>query len=221
MRCSSLRSFEIPDPMPAPTKLGVVTASSTSAPAPIASRVDEELMTAAAAGSKAAFAVLVERYMQRVVSYCAKVAGDRPSGEELAQDTFLQIWARRASYRPERPFAVFLFTAATNRCRNHRRGWRRRLRWQVDDAADIDRSSTAALDADQLDALIAQERQRRVHQAAGLLPAKQREAVLLRFDQGLSYPEIAIIVGRPEATVRTRIFHGLKKLRESLGEERP
>lgn len=197
--------------------LSLVPIDATARRVPLSERPDEELMAIGGTGSQAAFAILVERFMRRLVSYCAKLTGDRQAAPELAQDTFLQLWARRESYRPERPFRVFLFTVATNRCRNHNRWWRRR--YIAGDRVTADDLDAAVLsDPRQLDALLDQERRRRVHDALGVLSPRLREVVLLRFEQGLDYPAIATIVGRPEATIRTRIFNGLKKLREHLVE---
>jgi RNA polymerase sigma-70 factor (ECF subfamily) len=74
---------------------------------------------------------------------------------------------------------------------------------------------------EQLDRLIELERDRRVREAIFGLPVKLREAVLLRFDQGLGYAEIARILQRPEVTVRSRVFHALRRLRGVLGEDKP
>lgn len=191
----------------------------------LAERTDDELMVAAGAGSRDAFAVLVQRYISRLVNYCAKVAGtnsvsDSRVGEELAQDVLLQVWAHRSEYKPSQRFRVFLFTIARNRCRNHNRAWRRRLRWQIDDASQVDIAAASGGDADHLDDLLDRERQRHVREALRRLPEKLREVLLLRFEQGLDYGDIALMVRRPEATVRSRAFHGLRKLREFLKGER-
>jgi RNA polymerase sigma-70 factor (ECF subfamily) len=194
-----------------------LTIAPPSARVPLGTRADEELMALGAAGSQAAFAVLVERYMRRVVSYCTKLTGDRDAAPELAQETFLQLWLHRDRYRPERPFRVFLFTVATNRSRNHNRWWRRRYRSGTSAVAP-EHAEIPLGDPDQLDELLARERRRRVVEALGVLSPRLREVVLLRFEQGLDYTEIAAIVGRPEATIRTRIFHALAKLRAHIAE---
>jgi len=67
-----------------------------------AERSDEDLMVAAAADARAAFAILIERHLPRVINYCAKATGDRRAAEELANDVFLALWARRAGYRSRR-----------------------------------------------------------------------------------------------------------------------
>ncbi|MGE3459167.1 MAG: RNA polymerase sigma factor [Kofleriaceae bacterium] len=192
------------------TPLHAIPAASRS---PLTDRSDEDLMVLAGAGSQAAFAQLVERYLPRVVNYCVKVTGDQRAGE-----AFLQLWAHRQRYVPSAKFSVFLFTAVRNRCRNYGRWWRRRRPWEDEDASEIDVQSTAS----QLDELIDREHHRRMREALTKLPPKLREAILLRFDQELDYPEIAAIVGHPEATVRSRVFHGLRQLRSliqpSIGE---
>jgi RNA polymerase sigma-70 factor (ECF subfamily) len=187
-------------------------------PRPLADRSDEELMTGAAADARGAFAVLVERHLAHVVNYCAKVTGDRAAAEELAQDVFLGVWARRAAYHAEKPFRVFLFTVACNRCRNHLRSWRRRLRWLGVGGTSEELADVPSAEPAHLDDLLVRERQRRVRLAAARLPSKLREAVLLRFEQDLSYAEIAAVVGSREPTVRSRVFHGLRKLQADLEE---
>jgi len=177
-----------------------------------AERSDEELMVATAAGSRDAFAVLVARYTPRTTSYCARVTGDRRAGEELAQDVLLAVWRTRQTYRPDRPFRVFLFTIARNRCRNHARSWRRRLRWLGIAAGPAPLETVAAPSLDQVDELLAAERQHAVRDALETLSERDREVVLLRFEQDLSFAEIAAITGRAEATARARVFYALKKL---------
>jgi RNA polymerase sigma-70 factor (ECF subfamily) len=180
-------------------------------------RTDEELMVLAAAQHREAFAVLVKRHVDKVVSYCTKVTSDRQAGRELAQETFLQVWAHRADYTPRRPFSAFLFTVARNRCRNHGRWWRRWLRREAFSAQAAQVAPVLA--SSSLDELLARERQDRVNAAISRLPFKQREAILLRFDQGLDYPELARVLRSSETAIRSRVFQGLKKLRALLQEE--
>ncbi len=175
---------------------------------------DEELMLLSSAGRRDAFAELAGRHLPRLTSFCAKYVGDRGAGEELAQETMVQVWLSSADYRPGASTAVFLYTIARNRCRNHRRDTSRRERL-------LEARPTSEQEPAQLDALLESERQRRVFEAVARLPEKLREAVLLRFDRGLDYAQIAEIVGRGEATMRSRVFLALKSLRRELGEALP
>ena len=175
---------------------------------------DEQLMALAAAGTRAAFAVLVGRYLARVTKYCAKFVGLLATAEELGQEIFLEVWLRRTRYRPQGKFVVFLFTLARHRCLNRLRDDSRRRRRDLD--VGIDGLVAGMCPPDQLDALLERERQRRVQSALLGLSTKLREAVLLRFDQGLDYPDVARILGCSESTTRSRVRLAMERLRGEL-----
>jgi len=171
---------------------------------------DEQLMVLVAGGSKATFAVLVGRYLPRVTKYCARFVGQLSTAEELAQEIFLEVWLRRVRYRSQGKFVVFLFTLARHRCLNRLRDDRRRHH------RDLEVLVPGACPPDQLDTLLEQERQRRVQAALLGLSTKLREAVLLRFDQGLDYPDVARILGCSESTTRSRVRLAMQRLRDEL-----
>jgi RNA polymerase sigma-70 factor (ECF subfamily) len=198
-------------------------ASSGAAPVALGERSDEELMAASAAGHRDAFEVLVARYLPRLTSYCAKLTRDAGAAEDLAQDTLLALWHRRAGYRPQRALRVLVFTIALNRCRNHARSWRRRLRWLgLADARNDDEIDAAPLpEPVPVDQLLELERQRRVRAALARVPHDARAVLLLRYEQELSYAEIAEVVGRREVTARSQVFHALRKLARVLEQELP
>jgi RNA polymerase sigma-70 factor (ECF subfamily) len=184
--------------------------------APLEERDDDALLALSAAGSAAAFRVLVARHLPAVTRYCAKFLGDAAAGEDVAQECLVELWERRARYRPEGRFVAYLLTLARSRCLNHARGDRRRaarVRAVEGEAGD----PAAAARPDQLDALLEGERWRRVREGLSALPAHQREALLLRFDQGLRYPEIARVLGKAEEAVRSRVHKGLLQLRARVG----
>jgi len=187
--------------------------------AALAHRDDEALMLLAAGEYRGAFEVLVGRYLPRLTNYCGKFLGAARTGEEVAQEVLVDAWAHRHRYRPTARFEVFLFTLARNRCLNQVRDVARRGRWDAGLVADGPSPPAAALAPDQLDLLLAEERHRIVRSALLALAPKLRECVLLRYDQELDYAEIARIVRRPESTVRSRVFLGLKRLRAELAEE--
>ncbi|MFO0734966.1 MAG: RNA polymerase sigma factor [Labilithrix sp.] len=174
-------------------------------------RDDDALMLLAAAGRRDAFRVLVERHARRVFRFCLRLTNDRRVAEELAQETWLAAWNARETYQPEGQFAIWLLVAARNRCLNAKRGQTRRERVMV-----TDNEADAAESAKQLDRIIATEERRRVHDALAELPAPMREAVTLRYAESLAYEQIASVVGANESTVRSRVFHGVKKLHQLL-----
>lgn len=173
-------------------------------------RSDDELMALAQAGLKSAFAVLVERHAKRVVALCSRFVGDPHVGRELAQDTWVVVWQRRDAYRPDGGFVPWVVTVARNRCRNQLR--RRKLATAHEHAAPMETRATPA----QLDAVLVEERRRRVRGALSELALPLREALLLRYAEELRYDQMTIIVGTGESTLRSRVHHALKALKQKL-----
>jgi len=178
-------------------------------------RSDDELMQLSSAGLRAAFAVLVERYAVRIANLCSRFVNDGQLGRELAQDVWALAWQGRQKYRGDGTFGAWLVTVARNHCRNELR--RRKQRGErVSPSVDEE----AAQSARQLDRLLTEERRRRVRAALEELPLPLREALLLRFGEGLRYDEIASVVGTGESTLRSRVHHGLRALKEKLEKDR-
>jgi RNA polymerase sigma-70 factor, ECF subfamily len=169
-------------------------------------RSDDDLMTLAQAGMREAFAVLVERHATRLPNV----------GAELAQETWIAVWAERSRYRPEGKFVVWILTAARNRCRNHLR----HRGVEKHNAQHWMRDHEPAPSLAQIDGLLVEERRRRVRGALARLPEKMREALLLRYAEELAYEEMVEILGATESTLRSRVHHGLRLLR-SLLERKP
>jgi len=174
----------------------------------LAARPDDELMRLAAGGMLEAFSVLVRRHERPVRAFCARLLGDGAHGDDAAQEVFLEVWRTRARYQAQGRFRAFLFAAARNRCTKELRSRRA--------AAELDERQLVA-PGDQVDAFLAAERRRRMDGLVRKLPPKLRDAICLRFSAELEYHEIAHILGRSEEAARTRVFHGLRRLRKLLG----
>ncbi len=185
--------------------------------APAQGPTDEALMRLVRSGERRAFEALAGRHLHGVSSFCARMLGSRASGEELAQEVFLTLWTRREAYREEQRFAPYLYTLAVNRCRNHQRWWRR----LTDRSTQWDLDGRGVPAATPLETLVDAERQAALHRAVARLPARLREAVLLRFEQGLDYQSLGEAVGCTEVNARTRVFRGLALLRESTEDFAP
>lgn len=186
------------------------------APAPAEDpRSDDELMRRAAAGSRDAFALLVKRHQARVRAYCARFCGSAALGDDLAQDSFVEVWRKARTYEARGSFKAYLFHIAANRCKNQRRGELRRrasAEAEAEDRAELEQGPSSDLFA-------LRERYGQVQAGVSKLPELQREAVLLRYSAELDYAEIAELLGVPEATARSRVFLGLMKLRRLLRPE--
>jgi RNA polymerase sigma-70 factor, ECF subfamily len=191
---------------PIPPNLRLVPGPSRALP----ERSDDELMQLAQGGAREAFAVLVERYAQRLVQVCARLVNDAELGLELAQETWVSVWLQRARYRAEGRFVLWLISVARNRCRN-------RLRQRGVAQRHAQRERALAPDAaDAIDRLLVEERQRQVREALTRVPERMREALLLRYAEELRYDEMAELLRVRESTLRSRVHHGLRLLRERL-----
>lgn len=179
-------------------------------------RTDDELMERAADGDSAAFTALVRRHHERLRAFCSRWCGSAGAGDDVAQECFVEVWRRRALYEPQGKFKEYLFRVAANRCKNQRRAQERQLG-----------VTTAAVHEPHTDdsgsgpeRLVQRERQVRMQAGLCRLPELQREAVLLRYSAELDYADIATLLEAPEATVRSRVFLGLTKLRRFLRVEK-
>lgn len=168
-------------------------------------------MTLAAAGLRSAFAVLVERHAERIVGLCSRFVNDPQRGRELAQDTWVLAWQGRARYRPEGGFVAWLITIARNHCRNELRRRNVATAPAREPLSDENLPSTG-----QLDGLLLEERRRRVRSALAELSWPLREALLLRYAEELRYDEMTGVAGAGESTLRSRVHHGLKALKQKL-----
>jgi RNA polymerase sigma-70 factor (ECF subfamily) len=134
-------------------------------------------------------------------------------GEELFQEVFLAVWAKRRQYQTPRPFKPWLYAIAVNKCREEFRGTAAPVAGPLDEAAP---TAPPAPGPSPVDTAIATETAAIVAAAVTRLPAQQRAVVVLRIWDGLSYAEIAQVVGRTETTVRSHMHHGLAAIRKYL-----
>lgn len=174
------------------------------------SRVPEsELAALAHAGDRQAFGALVERYALQARRLARTVLNDPDDADDAAQDGFLAAWRHLGRYDPGRPFGPWLMRIVANAAADRRR--RRRVR-QTEELSPV----TASRDAGP-----ATETDRsglREAFAAALqgLPERQRMAIVLFDVEGYSHAEIAGILGVPEGTVRSDVFHARRALRGPL-----
>lgn len=199
--------------MPRDSDAQVTALAPRRAAAELRQRTDDELMLLAAAGRLEAFSELTRRHEGPVRAFCAQMLGSRAQGDDVAQEVFLDIWRSCGRYDAQGRFRGLLFAVARNRCLKDLRA--RPTTASVPGATDFDETRVAA-PGDAVDVFLEAERRRRLDRLVDQLPAKLRDAIRLRFSAELEYAEIAEIVRRPEATVRSRVFQGLKRLRQRL-----
>lgn len=164
-----------------------------------------------------AFAQLVERWQQPIRNLCARMTGDPHRGEDLAQETFARLFARRKNYEPSGKFSTFLWRMALNICYDELRKLKRRSEFSLDEHDDEHGSfdlETSELGPDSQ--LVQDERAQAVRDALVQLAEPYRVVVVLRHYEGLKFREIGDVLGIPEGTVKSRMSEALTQLNQIL-----
>jgi RNA polymerase sigma-70 factor (ECF subfamily) len=173
----------------------------------------DALMSRVADGDRDAFAALYDAVASRVYGLIRRVLRDAALSEEVAQETLVEVWRTAARFNRARGSATsWIFTIA------HRRAVDR-VRAEQAAAARERRTARASVPFDDvIEQVTARLEQHAVRNCLDTLTRLQREAILLAFYGGLTYPQVAERLGAPLPTVKTRMRDGLIRLRDCLGE---
>ncbi len=166
--------------------------------------LDERLMQAARRGDEEAFRALCRRDRPRIERFARRFVGDADLARDLAQETLIRLWQGARTYADGGCFRSFLYTIARNVCRSHARS-------PAPEGSLDPREDPARVQAPDAggptDA---------VRRAVAGLPGCYREIVVLSVYEGLSYGEIASVLGCPKVTVASRKAAALRLLRDRL-----
>jgi RNA polymerase sigma-70 factor (ECF subfamily) len=184
---------------------------------------DQELVAACLQGKESAYALLVERYTPRLHRIASRICRHPEDAEDAVQETLLQAVRDLKKWKPTAPLEAWLVTITVRTAqRVDQRSNRVANRSDSLDAPHEDGNTREMRDrsaaSDPAAAAGAADTATRLAAAVAALPQKYREAVALRFQEGLSPKEIAELLGIPERTVRTHLLRGLRALRESVGD---
>jgi RNA polymerase sigma-70 factor (ECF subfamily) len=183
-------------------------------PAPgAADPADDALMLAWAGGDASAFERLYGRHRTRLYRYFLRQVRDAALADDLFQDTWQKVIAARHEWRPDAPFAAWLYRIAHNRLGDH---WRAaRLRPPAPDDADARLARLPGHDTPER-MLGEFEQRRQLQLALEALPQEQRDVLLLRLEQELTLEQIGAITGAGRETVKSRLRYAMDKLRLQL-----
>jgi RNA polymerase sigma-70 factor, ECF subfamily len=174
---------------------------------------DSELARRARAGDAAAFEALVDRHYADCLRYATRMLGNRADAEEAVQDTFVRAFHAIRRYDERDRLRAWIFRILLNRCRSYAR--RRATGWAF--LARLQRFSSG--DAGRVEPLIDEMEASRLQRALAVLPTDQREAFLLKYQEELSYPEMAEITGAGISALKMRVKRACERLGELLTEE--
>jgi RNA polymerase sigma-70 factor (ECF subfamily) len=174
---------------------------------------EARLVTDALAGSQSAFERIVRRYERPVIRLIFRMTGDRALAEELAQDTFVKAYRHLSAFDTTRRFSSWLFRIAHNTALDALRRTRPSTvpLGESGSRSAFEPAASAAPDPVEREAL-----GKAIGAAMARLRPEFRAAVVLRYEDGLSFDEIGHVLGVPEATARSHVHRARKELSKSL-----
>lgn len=193
--------------------------------APIASMDDRELVERLKRRDEKAFRAFVQTYQRPVYALVFRMLGDEEEARDVSQEVFVSVFRAVGSFRGESKLSTWLFRIVTNHCRNRQKylGRRQQGKRQPYEETEEVVGMTGG------DATVLGERpprpdrevegrrlQAALQKAIAALDADQRELVVLRDIQGLSYEEIQRVTGLPEGTVKSRLHRARLALKEAI-----
>jgi RNA polymerase sigma-70 factor (ECF subfamily) len=176
---------------------------------------DEALVRRAQTGDAEAFSALVVEHQQFVYNLALRVVGNAHEAEDIAQESFVRAWLALPNFRGQAQFRTWLYRIATNLCCNRLPRLRRDLlAMGEEEAADL----PGEPEGDPAASVEAGERRAFLHRQIAALPESYRLVVGLRYQQEMSYEEIAVALSLPVGSVKTGLFRARARLREALRE---
>lgn len=178
-------------------------------------RSDEELMQQLAQGNSQAFAVLYDRYSEKMIRYFYRMLGqDRDKAEDFTQDLFTKLIEKPQLFDTTKKFGTWIFSIACNMCKNEYRRLQVRSGTVNDEAKAMKAKDEGAENV--VDYMDRKSFDQLLHVELGLLDEKHRSVFIMRFQEEMSIKEISEALGISEGTVKSRLFYTLKKLNEKL-----
>lgn len=179
------------------------------------------LMARVRDGDREAVIGIVTRYQHELIGFFFHLCWDQLTSEELAQDVFVRLYNARERWQPTARLRTWLYRIAHNLWIDHLRRKRSLVSLDAergDEGLRLSDMLAAPPGADPDAAERDTQIRERVRAALAELPEGQREVFVLANDQGLKYHDIAAILGIPEGTVKSRMHHAVRFLRDELAD---
>lgn len=179
------------------------------------SDIDEKIIESVLDGDVNAFEALVTKYEKTVYNLALRMTGNAEDAADMTQETFLKAYRSLKSFRGESKFSVWLYRICSNVCLDFLRSKSRKSA----DSLTVENDEGEETELDVPDDSFDPQRQleisltrEAIQRGLDSLSHDQREILLLREINGLSYEEISEVLGIELSTVKTRIFRGRKRL---------
>ncbi len=186
-----------------------------------ARQADAVLVARAQQGDTTAFDLLVAKYRPRVERLIGRLVRDAAEVEDLAQETFIKAYRALDQFRGDSAFYTWLYRIAVNTAKNYLASQKRDIVTlsesnENDEGETFDLLDGQGINETPENLLLTDEIARTVAEAMEALPEELRTAIQLRELEGMSYEEIAVVMGCPIGTVRSRIFRAREAIAKRL-----
>jgi len=187
-----------------------------------AAETDQQLVARVQKGDLRAFDVLVLKYQHKIFSLISRYVHDADEVQDVAQEAFIKAYRALPRFRGDSAFYTWLYRIAINTAKNHLVARSRRPPGsdvEIDDAEYFEGGAALREIETPESALFGEELKQVVDRAIAELPDDLRTAVTLREFDGLSYEDIAEIMGCPVGTVRSRIFRAREAIDRQVRQQ--
>lgn len=175
-------------------------------------KTDEELFVLVAQGNEAAFSEIYKRYSERLLHFFYRMlGGDEQKAQDFLQDISIKIIEKAHTFRGDSKASTWLFSVASNMCRNE---YRKNNRYTYSTNETLERHTHP--DSNMEQKMESAAFQTLLEAELKSLDNTKREVFLLRFQEQMSVREISQIMECPEGTVKSRLFHATKELEKRL-----
>jgi RNA polymerase sigma-70 factor (ECF subfamily) len=179
---------------------------------------DAELMLRVREGDDTSFGLLLDRHRAPVVHFLYRMVQNDAVSEELAQEVFLRVYRSRANYVPTAKFTTWLFRIATHLALNWIRDGKKEKGQESLDEELLDgvQRQVAVEQPTVEQSMVYEVKLREIREAIGMLPEKQRAAVMMHKYEELEYSQIAKALNCSESAVKSLLFRAYETLRARL-----
>jgi RNA polymerase sigma-70 factor (ECF subfamily) len=186
-----------------------------------ASDTDQQLVQTAQRGDLRAFDLLVLKYQGRIAALVSRYVSDAGEVEDVTQEAFIKAYRALGKFRGDSAFYTWLYRIAANAAKNHlvAKGRRPGADATIEDAEGFDEGGLLSESASPEALAMGGELAEVVESALNALPNELKAALMLREFDGLSYDDIADVLGCPVGTVRSRIFRAREAIDQRVKEQ--
>ena len=186
-----------------------------------ASDTDQQLVQRAQRGDLRAFDLLVLKYQGRIAALVSRYVSDAGEVEDVTQEAFIKAYRALGKFRGDSAFYTWLYRIAANAAKNHlvAKGRRPGADATIEDAEGYDEGGLLSESASPEALAMGKELAEVVESALNELPDELKAALILREFDGLSYDDIADVLGCPVGTVRSRIFRAREAIDQRVKEQ--